>query len=185
MFYVATARRPDSVVQCVKGNFTGPDDLNLIVCKATHLEIYVVVDDPANPDAKTIRPVMDHVLIYGRIAAVELYKPASSSTPLLFLLTLSQKYSILTYNAAQNTLDTLCTGDLTDRTGRPSEEGVFASVDPTGGMIVAHLYSGWLRVLPVFGGEGKGKRPASAAGGLVPAPRGGMAVGEVMGSFNV
>ena len=129
MFYVATARKSDSVIQTVKGPFTGPDDLNLIVAyvfyipfvyllnwcgvgkrseysdnlifltsKSLHLEIYVVVDDPsADPDndldndtnpnnAKTLRPVMEDVPIYGRIAYIDLYRPPVSIYLSLVLL---------------------------------------------------------------------------------------------------
>ncbi|KAJ3046477.1 DNA damage-binding protein 1, partial [Rhizophlyctis rosea] len=144
MFYVATAHRADSVIQSVKGPFTGPDDLNLIIAKSLHLELYVVVDVPATDDdgsagadqtstapaGKTLRPILDNIPIYGRVAYIDLYKPPSSPTSLLYILTEHQRYSILRFNPTTSAIETLCTGDLTDRTGRLSSEGIMSCVDP-------------------------------------------------------
>ena len=49
------------------GNFTSPDDLNLIVAKNTRLEIYVVTPEG-------LRPVKE-IGINGRIEVLELFKP--------------------------------------------------------------------------------------------------------------
>ena len=53
------------------GNFTSPDDLNLIIAKNTRLEIYVVTPEG-------LRPIKE-VGIYGRIAVLELFRPSVST----------------------------------------------------------------------------------------------------------
>jgi DNA damage-binding protein 1 len=40
--YVVTAQRPTSVQRVLKGNFTGPDDVNLIVCRSSRLEVHLL-----------------------------------------------------------------------------------------------------------------------------------------------
>lgn len=52
------------------GNFTSPDDLNLIIAKNTRMEIYSVTPEG-------LRPVKE-VGIYGRIAVMKLFRPAVS-----------------------------------------------------------------------------------------------------------
>ena len=54
------------------GNFTSPDDLNLIIAKNTRMEIYVVTPEG-------LRPVKE-IGIYGRIAVIELFRPPVSNT---------------------------------------------------------------------------------------------------------
>lgn len=49
------------------GNFTSPDDLNLIIAKNTRMELYVVTPEG-------LRPVKE-VGIYGKIAVMELFRP--------------------------------------------------------------------------------------------------------------
>ena len=59
------------------GNFTSPDDLNLILAKNTRLEIYMVTPEG-------LRPVKE-VGIYGRISVLELFRPAVSLLSLFML----------------------------------------------------------------------------------------------------
>ena len=65
--YVVTAQKPTAVNAAVVGNFTGANDLNLIVAKNTRLEIHLVTPEG-------LRPLLD-VGIYGRISEMELFRP--------------------------------------------------------------------------------------------------------------
>lgn len=65
--YVVTAQKPTAVNSAVTGNFTGPNDLNLILAKNTRLEIHVVTPEG-------LKPVLD-VGLYGRIATMQLFRP--------------------------------------------------------------------------------------------------------------
>ena len=69
--YVVTAQKPTAVNAAVVGNFTGANDLNLIVAKNTRLEIHLVTPEG-------LRPLLD-VGIYGRISEMELFRPQVSA----------------------------------------------------------------------------------------------------------
>ena len=49
------------------GNFTSPDDLNLLIAKNTRLEIFTVA-------AEGLKPVKE-ISINGRIAVLKLFRP--------------------------------------------------------------------------------------------------------------
>lgn len=68
--YMVTAQKPTAVNAAVVGNFTGPDDLNLIIAKNTRLEIHLVTPEG-------LRPVLD-VGIYGRVSVMQLFRPPVS-----------------------------------------------------------------------------------------------------------
>lgn len=52
------------------GNFTSPDDLNLIVAKNSRLEIYLVTPEGLRP--------LKEVGVYGKIAVLKHFRPAVS-----------------------------------------------------------------------------------------------------------
>eukprot|EP00112_Aurelia_sp_Birch-Aquarium-sp1_P002097 Seg12275.1 transcript_id=Seg12275.1/GoldUCD/mRNA.D3Y31 product="hypothetical protein" protein_id=Seg12275.1/GoldUCD/D3Y31 len=68
--YVVSAQKPTAVNSAVTGNFTGPNDLNLILAKNTRLEIHLVT-------AEGLKPILD-VGMYGRIATMKLFRPPVS-----------------------------------------------------------------------------------------------------------
>lgn len=82
--YVVTAQKPTAVNAAVVGNFTGPNDLNLVIAKNTRIEIHLVTPEG-------LRPMLD-VGIYGRVCVMELFRPPVSSTislnPVFLLLKL-------------------------------------------------------------------------------------------------
>ncbi|KAL1918136.1 uncharacterized protein VTP21DRAFT_3402 [Calcarisporiella thermophila] len=154
MLYAVTAQKPTSVQLAVKGNFTGPTDLNLIICKGTRIEIMLVT-------AEGLKPQFDFG-IYGRITGMELYRPSNRSTDLLFLFTESLKFCILSYSPESGQIVTEANGDARDRTGKPSEYGPISLVDPSSRMIGLHLYQGVFKVIPIETAA-SGKMPAHLA----------------------
>eukprot|EP00842_Homolaphlyctis_polyrhiza_P004084 jgi/Hompol1/4677/HPOL_000799-RA len=82
--YCVTAHKPDSVSAAVSAEFTGPNDLNLIVSKCTHFELYLLVEhEQLRTDEhgavtavveKSLKLVMD-VPIFGRIASMFIFRP--------------------------------------------------------------------------------------------------------------
>lgn len=60
----------DKLFRWFAGNFTSPDDLNLILAKNTRLEIYVVTPEG-------LRPVKE-INIYGKISIMKLFRPPVS-----------------------------------------------------------------------------------------------------------
>lgn len=65
--YVVSAQKPTIVTGAVVGNFTGPNDLNLVIAKTNRLEILLVT-------AEGLKPTQE-VPIFGRIAAIKFFRP--------------------------------------------------------------------------------------------------------------
>ena len=61
--YCVTALKPTSVTHALTANFTALDSLNLVLAKATRLEIFEVTPSGLNP-------VLD-VGLYGRISTIK------------------------------------------------------------------------------------------------------------------
>ena len=69
--YIVTAYRPTAVNAAVTGNFTGPNDLNLIQAKGNCLVVNQVTPEG-------LKAVVD-VNIYGRITIMQLFRPKVSA----------------------------------------------------------------------------------------------------------
>ena len=65
--YIVTAQEATGINASVTGNFTGPNDLNLIIAKNNKLEVHLVT--PSGLESK-----LDSN-IYGRISALQLFRP--------------------------------------------------------------------------------------------------------------
>lgn len=141
--YVVTAHKPTAVNACITGNFTSPDDLNLIIAKNTRLEIYLVTPEG-------LRPVKE-VGIYGRIAVLKLFRPGGEKKDLLFLLTSRYHAMILECEQDGDNLEiiTRAQGNVQDRIGRPSETGIIGIIDPLCRVIGLRLYDGLFKVMPL------------------------------------
>ncbi|PVD33437.1 hypothetical protein C0Q70_04693 [Pomacea canaliculata] len=139
--YVVTAHKPTAVNACVTGNFTSPDDLNLIIAKNTRMEIYSVTPEG-------LRPVKE-VGIYGRIAVMELFRPQGENKDLLFVLTARYNAMILEYQQDGETTEIIARAHGNDRIGRPSETGIIGIIDPQCRVIGLRLYDGLFKVIPL------------------------------------
>ncbi|KAL5007237.1 hypothetical protein ScPMuIL_016043 [Solemya velum] len=141
--YTVTAHKPTAVNACVTGNFTSPDDLNLIIAKNTRMEIYVVTPEG-------LRPVKE-IGIYGRIAVMELYRPPGGTKDVMFLLTARYYAMILECQQDGENIDiiTRAHGNVQDRIGRPSETGIIGVIDPLCRVIGLRLYDGLFKVIPL------------------------------------
>lgn len=69
--YVVTAYKGTAVTAAQTGNFTGPEDINLIQAKGSSLVVSVVTPEG-------LKPVAD-VNIYGRINLMQLFRPKVKS----------------------------------------------------------------------------------------------------------
>ncbi|ESO97964.1 hypothetical protein LOTGIDRAFT_209160 [Lottia gigantea] len=141
--YVVTAHKPTAVNACVTGNFTSPNDLNLIIAKNTRMEIYVVTPEG-------LRPIKE-VGINGRIAVMQLFRPPGESKDQLFLLTARYNAMILEWHQEGDVMEiiTKAHGNVQDRIGRPSETGIIGIIDPLCRVIGLHLYDGLFKVIPL------------------------------------
>ncbi|CAH2080608.1 unnamed protein product [Thlaspi arvense] len=88
--YVVTAHKPTNVTHSCVGNFTGPQELNLIIAKCTRIEIHLLTP-------QGLQPMLD-VPIYGRIATLELFRPHGEAQDLLFIATERYKFCVLQWD---------------------------------------------------------------------------------------
>ncbi|KAI3988674.1 hypothetical protein MKX01_027038 [Papaver californicum] len=138
--YVVTAHKPTNVTHSCVGNFTSPHELNLIVAKCTRIEIHVI-------NAQGLQAVLD-VPIYGRIATLELFRPHGEAQDFLFIATERYKFCVLQWDAESSELVTRAAGDVSDRIGRPTDNGQIGIIDPDCRLIGLHLYDGLFKVIP-------------------------------------
>lgn len=68
--YIVTAHKSTAVTDVVTGNFTSPDDLNLIEARGNSLLINLVTPEG-------LKPILD-ATIYGRVALMQLFRPKVS-----------------------------------------------------------------------------------------------------------
>jgi DNA damage-binding protein 1 len=96
--YVVTAHKPTSVTHSCVGNFTSPQELNLIVAKCTRIEIHLLTP-------QGLQPMLD-VPIYGRIATLELFRPHGEAQDFLFIATERYKFCVLQWDPESSELIT-------------------------------------------------------------------------------
>ncbi|CAK8578715.1 unnamed protein product [Lathyrus sativus] len=138
--YVVTAHKPTNVTHSCVGNFTSPQDLNLIVAKCTRIEIHLLT-------AHGLQSVLD-VPLYGRIATLELFRPHGEAQDFLFIATERYKFCVLQWDTETSELVTRSMGDVSDRIGRPTDNGQIGIIDPDCRLIGLHLYDGLFKVIP-------------------------------------
>ncbi|XP_014678579.1 PREDICTED: DNA damage-binding protein 1-like [Priapulus caudatus] len=141
--YVVTAHKPTAVNACCTGNFTGLDDLNLIVARNTRMEVYLVAPEGLRP--------LKEVDIRGRIAVMQLFRPPNEKKDLLFILTARYSAMILEWEQHGSDMEiiTRAHGNVQDRIGRPSETGIIGIIDPECRVIGLRLYDGLFKVIPL------------------------------------
>ncbi|KAF2317850.1 hypothetical protein GH714_041167 [Hevea brasiliensis] len=101
--YVVTAQKPTNVTHSCVGNFTSPQELNLIIA------------------------------VKHRIFYLLLQKDISC---------------VLQWDAEASELITRAMGDVSDRIGRPTDNGQIGIIDPDCRLIGLHLYDGLFKVIP-------------------------------------
>ncbi|GMY38038.1 DNA damage-binding protein 1a [Fagus crenata] len=138
--YVVTAHKPTNVTHSCVGNFTSPQELNLIIAKCTRIEIHLLTP-------QGLQPMLD-VPIYGRIATLELFRPHGEAQDFLFIATERYKFCVLQWDAETSELITRAMGDVSDRIGRPTDNGQIGIIDPDCRLIGLHLYDGLFKVIP-------------------------------------
>jgi len=89
------------------------------------------------------------VPIYGRIATLELFRPPGESQDVLFISFERYKFCVLQWDAETSSLMTRAMGDVSDRIGRPTDNGQIGIVDPDCRLIGLHLYDGLFKVIPI------------------------------------
>ncbi|KAL9818275.1 putative transcription factor WD40-like family [Arabidopsis thaliana] len=138
--YAVTAQKPTCVTHSCVGNFTSPQELNLIVAKSTRIEIHLL-------SPQGLQTILD-VPLYGRIATMELFRPHGEAQDFLFVATERYKFCVLQWDYESSELITRAMGDVSDRIGRPTDNGQIGIIDPDCRVIGLHLYDGLFKVIP-------------------------------------
>ncbi|KAJ6840719.1 DNA damage-binding protein 1a [Iris pallida] len=94
------------------------------------------------------RQAMLDVPIYGRIATLELFRPHGEQQDFLFIATARYKFCVLQWDGETSELITRAMGDVSDRIGRPTDNGQIGIIDPECRLIGLHLYDGLFKVIP-------------------------------------
>ncbi|KAK9989840.1 hypothetical protein SO802_030079, partial [Lithocarpus litseifolius] len=108
--------------------------------KCTRIEIHLLTP-------QGLQPMLD-VPIYGRIATLELFRPHGEAQDFLFIATERYKFCVLQWDAETSELITRAMGDVSDRIGRPTDNGQIGIIDPDCRLIGLHLYDGLFKVIP-------------------------------------
>ncbi|CAM0881522.1 unnamed protein product [Alopecurus aequalis] len=138
--YVVTAHKPTAVSRSCVGNFTAPHQLNLIVAKCTHIEIYLLTPQGLQ--------LMLDVPLYGTITTLELFRSRSEAQDFLFIGTERYRYCVLYWDGRKSELLTRSKGDASHFIGRPTDNGQIGIIDPHYRLIGLHLYDGLFEVIP-------------------------------------
>lgn len=141
--YVVTAHKPTAVNACVTGNFTSSSDLNLILAKNTRIEIHLVTPEGLRP--------LKEIGLYGKVAVMKFFRPLHEKKDLLFIITTRYNAMILECKGQGESLEiiTKAHGNVADRIGKASENGIIAVIDPEARVIGLRLYDGLLKIIPL------------------------------------
>ncbi|KAG0252722.1 DNA damage-binding protein 1a [Actinomortierella ambigua] len=155
MNIVFTARKPSAVFQAIKGNFTGPDDLNLVLGKGTRIEVFII-----GPEG--LKSVKEFGL-YGEIETLKAIRPPGSTTDLLLVTTTHYQMLTLSLNLSQDLPSNAANAgrpahfsivsdalvELLDRHSRQADVGQLVEIDPSATVVCCHLFHGTLKFIPI------------------------------------
>ena len=139
--YVVTAQCPTATNVAITSNFTGTNDLNLILAKNSKIEIHVI-----SPEG--LRHYMD-LSINGCVTCMQSFRPKGEEQDVVFVLTHRYHVFIIQYNPDTKELITRTYGDIEDSTGKPTDIGAIGIVDPECKLIGLRLYEGLLKIVPL------------------------------------
>ncbi|CAF3432385.1 unnamed protein product [Rotaria sp. Silwood1] len=139
--YVVTVQRPTQVTALATGYFTSSTELNLIVAKNTHFEIYII-------GSEGLKLVKD-VCLYGRINILKCFRLSNMNKDVLFIFTNKYHGMILDCRKTENDqyeILTKCHGLLKD-TGRPSIRQPLCTIDTKHGLILLRILEGVIKLI--------------------------------------
>jgi hypothetical protein len=136
--YVVSSQKSTAVHHAVTCNFTAPEDTNVVIIKGSKIEVFGLFSDCLSLKVQTF--------VHGKITALLTYRPRSSKTDVLFILTENKSFCVLGYDSSVEVMITLAKGNVKDRVGHDVESGQRALLDPNQRMIGMVLYDGLLKV---------------------------------------
>ncbi|VDO74386.1 unnamed protein product [Heligmosomoides polygyrus] len=140
--YIVSAKKASVVTDAVVGNFTGDEDMNLILAKVNRLEIVKVASDGLK--------VVQEVPVFGRIETIRLFRPKNETRDSLLILTAKNHLAVVAWDVERNELKTRAAGNVCDRVGRPSDYGQLLHLSSHSAnfqLIALRIYDGTLKII--------------------------------------
>ncbi|CAJ0931428.1 unnamed protein product, partial [Mesorhabditis belari] len=135
--YVATCKKPTVVTHSFAGNFTGEEDLNLILAKVTRIEINLIAADGLR--------FVQEIPIYGRILDLAILRVKGEKCDSIVIITDKLHMAVLSWRDGE--VVTRAHGCLSDKVGRISETGIKCIVHSKTGLLAFRIYDGLLKIV--------------------------------------
>ena len=143
--YLATAQRGTAVSFCLTGNFIRQSDVNLLVAKNNHLEVYSLCPEGLR--------LLTDINVYGQICCCKAFKsPSLDGKDWIFIVTAKYHAMILECEVSDGEKFEIVTrafGNVSERVGRPREDGILCTIDPSSRNIGLQIYDGYFKLLPI------------------------------------
>lgn len=138
--YYFTVSEPSVVTHAIRATFTGPKDTNLIICRSSSIEVFVVSDTGLHFVCKDV--------VYAKICFLQRFRPKECKTDRLFLVTSCRQYAIVEWDISYSQFITISSGPLhtgaDPRRLKPLQQKMGFITDD--GVAVMMLYPGELTV---------------------------------------
>ncbi|KAM7541006.1 hypothetical protein Aperf_G00000026853 [Anoplocephala perfoliata] len=142
-FYHTAAQRSTAVTKALRANFTGPNDLNLLIVKNTYLEFY----DVTSEGLKVIRDVP----VNGSVVTALFFRRRNRKQDSLCIVTLRANVIIIECNRTNDSIEfeTIYSTNVAANGHLMMDQGFDAIVDPTSSYIAIRLFQGLLKIISV------------------------------------
>ncbi|VUZ42218.1 unnamed protein product, partial [Hymenolepis diminuta] len=142
-FYHTSAQRSTAVNLALTGNFTGPNDLNLVFIKNSYIEIYDITSEG-------LRVVRD-IPLNGTILTALLFRRRNRKQDSLCIVTLRADLIVLECVRTKDSIDfvTVFRKNIDSRGHHLLHHGVTAMVDPTSTYIAIRLFHNLMKLVEI------------------------------------
>ncbi|VDK22565.1 unnamed protein product [Taenia asiatica] len=142
-FYHVATQRSTSVTKALTGNFTDPNDLNLLIIKNSCLELYDVTIEGLK--------LIHDVPLNASVLTALFFRRKFCKRDALFILTHKADIAIIECNRKNDSIEfaTVMSASIADNAARMLDQGFDALVDPAATYIVIRMYYGMLKLIPI------------------------------------
>ncbi|KAJ2318877.1 hypothetical protein GGI00_006513, partial [Coemansia sp. RSA 2681] len=151
--YIVSAHKASSVTASVSGQFRTPDETNLLVGKGNRLELFAWTTQESS-SSNSLQLVGEYSF-NGQITSLHILHPSDRLTCLclVFSGTAAQtnKFAVLSWDAATQNMMTESSGHLIEHTGRPTTESKLVAVDCEARAVIVYAYQGIVHIFPLVG----------------------------------
>ncbi|KAJ2440892.1 hypothetical protein GGF42_007475, partial [Coemansia sp. RSA 2424] len=150
--YIVSAHKASSVTASVSGRFRTPDETNLLVGKGNRLELFTWT---TQENSSSSLQLVGEYSFNGQITSLHILHPSDRLTCLclVFSGTAAQtnKFAVLSWDAATQSMMTESSGHLIEHTGRPTTESKLVAVDCEARAVIVYAYQGIVHIFPLVG----------------------------------